>query len=923
MTRSQSLRVLLLNARSIRNKFDELRAMLASEDVDVVAITESWIRTGSRDFEGEFMIPGYVMFHKDRLGQEGGGVLAYVRESLHPVDCGVTSGQELLGVDIKVPTGAYRFLLVYRPPHRTEEVDRDLYAKLSELVEGPPTILMGDFNCRVDWSNRTGDGESQRLVDFADDNFLTQWVEEPTRGENILDLVFTTDDELVSDLSVDECLGGSDHNMVRFRVRIPSIQRVDAGHRKVDFRRANFDGLRTALRWLGPLEGEGVCEKWEFFKTRFMGLQAEFVPTRPAIPSNSQPKWYKREIGRKIRDRKVAHRTWKASRSQNDHNKLIDLRRRVKAMVRAAKRSEEIRVASLCKENPKEFFAHVKSRKPVRQRIGPLKDGDGVLRESNQEIADALNVYFSSVYTREREGEVPRPAVRLDEQAPDLSSIRTSVQEVAERIRQLNPYKSPGPDGFLPRVLREVKDEVAPYLAEIFNASLESGVVPLDWRIANVTPIHKKGDRSCADNYRPVSLTSVVGKILEGIIADRVTEHLDLNELISESQHGFRRGRSCLTNLLEFFHEMMSELDRSRCVDILYLDFRKAFDKVPHRRLMAKVRALGIRGDVANWIEKWLSDRQQRVVVDGQSSGWSSVTSGVPQGSVLGPLLFIIYINDVDVGMVSRIAKFADDTKLGGKVASVEDIEKIRADLRRIGEWSDLWQMPFNLDKCKVMHVGYANPQSDYSLQGKRLDVTDVEKDLGVLISSDFKFSKQCVEVEKKAQRLLGYIRRQFSFRNKEIVLSLYNSLVRPHLEYAVQFWSPSLRKDIERLERVQARATKLIPEIRHRNYQTRLRELGLFSLETRRLRGQLIEVFKILRGFEKIDHRKLFTLSQNNTRNHGWKLELPRFRTTLVGNFFTYKVCDTWNRLPESVVNSDTVDQFKKRLDEVIGDLR
>ena len=230
--------------------------------------------------------------------------------------------------------------------------------------------------------------------------------------------------------------------------------------------------------------------------------------------------------------------------------------------------------------------------------------------------------------------------------------------------------------------------------------------------------------------------------------------------------------------------------------------------------------------------------------------------------------------------------------------------------------------MPFNLDKCKVMHIGHANQNADYSLMNHDIVSTDLEKDLGVLISSDLKFSKQCIEVEKKAQRLLGYIRRQFRYRNKEIVLSLYNSLVRPHLEYAVQFWSPSLRKDVHRLERVQARATKLIPSIRHMSYERRLRALGLFSLETRRLRGQLIEVFRILNGFENIDYRHLFSLNENATRNHGWKLVPPRYTCNKVGDFFTYKICNTWNRLPEDVVNSTSVLQFKNRLDKVLHTL-
>ena len=217
------------------------------------------------------------------------------------------------------------------------------------------------------------------------------------------------------------------------------------------------------------------------------------------------------------------------------------------------------------------------------------------------------------------------------------------------------------------------------------------------------------------------------------------------------------------------------------------------------------------------------------------------------------------------------------------------------------------------------MHIGHRNPKTDYVLHKRNLKVVDSEEHLGLVITNDLKFSRQCIEAEKRAQRILGYIKRQFGYRNREIVLNLYNSLVQPRLEYAVQFWCPFYRKDIQRLERVQARATKLIPELRHKTYEERLAELNLFSLETRRLRGQLIEVFKILRGFDDVDYRSMFQLSEGQTRNHGYKLELKRYNGDLCGNFFSYRIGNYWNALPPEVVNSSSVDQFKSRLDKVL----
>ena len=490
------------------------------------------------------------------------------------------------------------------------------------------------------------------------------------------------------------------------------------------------------------------------------------------------------------------------------------------------------------------------------------------------------------------------------------------------KIRKLNQNKSPGPDGFYPRVIKETEEEIAPHLCDIYRASLEQRKAVSGWKEQNIAPIFKKGAKNEPGNYRPISLTSVPGKILESIIVDNITRHLEENNLILDSQHGFRKGRSCLTNLLDFFHNMFTIYDKSRAIDILYLDFKKAFDKVPHKRLMVKIRSLGIIDEADDWIEDWLSNRKQRVVINGASSGWKKVTSGVPQGSVLGPLLFIIYINDLDLGLISRIIKFADDTKMGASADKSATVEQLQQDLQKIGEWSVKWQMPFNLDKCKVMHIGYKNNNVKYELLGRELESCQQEKDLGVTITNDLQPSKQCIEVEKKAQKILGYIKRQFKTRKKDTIITLYKALVRPHLEYAVQFWSPSQRKDIEKLEAVQARATKLIPSIKHIGYQRRLERLNLYSLEKRRLRGQLIETFKILKGINNIDYRCLFSRSNNQTRSNGWKLEQKRFNTSHCGNFFSYKIPSFWNKLPAEVVNSTTVNQFKNRLDKVIDTL-
>ena len=295
-----------------------------------------------------------------------------------------------------------------------------------------------------------------------------------------------------------------------------------------------------------------------------------------------------------------------------------------------------------------------------------------------------------SVFTVEDLESIPEPEqIYGNSMENTLDKITISTEDVESEIDRLKSQKSPGPDEIYARILKECKKEVSTKLMDIFNISLRTREVPGAWKTANVVPIFKKGDRSIVANYRPVSLTSTVGKLLESIIAKNIRDHLDKFNLIKDTQHGFRNGYSCLTNLLTFFSEVFQALDKDKAFDVIYLDFSKAFDRVPHRRLLKKVEAHGITGELLSWIKAWLLDRKQRVCINGKHSDWADVASGVPQGSVLGPLLFIIYINDLDNGVSSSISKFADDTKIGRIINSADDIMAPQRDLNWLSGWAD------------------------------------------------------------------------------------------------------------------------------------------------------------------------------------------------------------------------------------------
>ncbi|GAB0208570.1 mitochondrial enolase superfamily member 1 [Grus japonensis] len=404
-----------------------------------------------------------------------------------------------------------------------------------------------------------------------------------------------------------------------------------------------------------------------------------------------------------------------------------------------------------------------------------------------------------------------------------------------------------GPDSIHPRALRELSDVIVRPLSIIFETSWRSGDVPEDWKKANVTPIYKKGLKEDPGNYRPISLTSIPGKVMEQILLGAITSQM--KHVIGKSQHGFTKDKSCLTNLIAFYDNVTCSIDVGQAVDIVYLDFSKAFDTVLHSLLLEKLMHYGLDKWSMQWVGNWLTGCTQRVVVNSSFLNWQPVTSGDPQGSILGPMLFNIFISDLDDGIKCTLMKFADYTNLSAEVDTSEGRATLHKDLDRLEEWANKNLMKFNKDKCKVLHLGKHDPGVQHGLGSTQLGSSSVERDLGVLVDNKLNMSEQCAAAAKKANRMLGCINKGITSRDKEVIIPLYSALARPHLEYCVQFWSPLYKKDVDRLERVQRRATKMIKGLGSLPYEERLRELGLFSLEKRRLRGDLITMFQYLNG--------------------------------------------------------------------------
>ena len=355
---------------------------------------------------------------------------------------------------------------------------------------------------------------------------------------------------------------------------------------------------------------------------------------------------------------------------------------------------------------------------------------------------------------------------------------------------------------------------------------------------------------------------------------------------------------------------------------VCILIFRKAFDAVPHKRLLHKIKGYGVRGNILNWVTDFLSNRSQYVSIDGICSTNTNVTSGVPQGSVLGPTLFIYYINDLPDVVNTLLRIFADDTKSYDKIENDDDQIKLQSSINSLVKWSQDWLLGFNCDKCKCLHLGKNNKKCQYTIQQNNktciMSETLCEKDLGVNIDPDLNFEEHIEIQTKKARGLSGMIMRTFVYKTAPILIPIFKSLIRPILEYGNVVWHPYLRKNIDKIEKIQRHYTKKIIGMKDLDYESRLRALKLPSLEFRRIRGDMIEVYKILHEkYDPLTTHSLFTLDNNNTRGHKLKLKKVQFNTNKYKHFFTNRVVNLWNSLPEETVCAPSLNVFKNKLDK------
>ena len=931
----------------LENKLDELQIQVLEKEPDIVALTEVVPKNIQHNKEDRaslipsYQLPNYVLYHNiDDL--EGRGICVYVKSSLCANEVVINQAfEENVWIEVKIDNKYLKIGCVYRSPSGTSEEEHiKLRNHIKEASQGTEEcLIVGDFNYpTIDWEQNkaTGPIGAREFLEFISDELFIQHQTEATRRRgdnepNTLDLVITKYDESIAIIEQEGPLGKGDHDIIFIKTNIVKKQTVRKEN-KLNLHKGDYEMLKRHMdqEWIEILQDKDTIQSWTIFKEKLDEGMSNCIPKIPE-GVKVKPMWMNSETLEFVKKKQTA---WKdllkaksEKRSKEEIDELVRLYNRLSNLSRWATRKAtkefETKIARNAKENPKAFWRYTKQKINVKSSVPDLIDpSTGRKTQCTKEQVDVLNAYYSSVFTDENLAKIPSVDQRTKSNKT-IEWIEFTEEVVEKKLKGINPNKATGPDSIPGRVLKEISEVIAKPLCIIYQKSLNEHKLPEEWLSGEISPIYKgKGAKNDPSNYRPVSLTALICKGMEDIIRDEVVPFLTETEFITEVQYAFIKGRSCVSQLIVVLDDWTRILDEDGNIDVIYTDFKKAYDSVPHIRLMKKVENAGIRGSVLGWIEAFLSDRKQRVKIGSTKSEWAEVKSGIPQGTVLGALLFLIYINDLPEKVKSAIIKlFADDAKIYKHIQDAADGDSLQEDINAACEWTDDWQLLFHPDKCKVLRLGKSNNKQMYTIRDQdgrthNVNESDGEKDLGVIIDSKLKFEQHVNKKVAKANSILGIIKRSFKNLDSETFRFLYKALVRPILEYGQPAWTPFYEREADTLEAVQRRATCLVASIKDQPYCDRLRHLKLPTLKHRRFRGDMIYTYKILTNQIYTDKPILELKKDSVTRGHKFKLEKPRVETTLRQKFFTNRVIEPWNKLPASIIDAPSTNAFKNRFD-------
>ena len=950
-----NLRLLTVNCCSIREHKSEFIAALDYVKPDLICGTESWLRgiqPGKEPSKSaiktcEIFPEDYIIHRNDRMSR-GGGVFTGVKKHLIADEqTQLVTECEIIWTKVKTKNNKDLYLSSFYMPHRNlkdlKNLDSSL-KKLSEHSKSKHILLAGDFNCPdIDWDTLTvrpnaPDREIQQtLIDISIEHGLTQVHDQPTRQENILDLVFTDNPSLVKHSQ--SIPGISDHAMVVTDSDVKPIYNKQKPRKIYLFSKANWEEIYKACDILSNEIIQMVHDKlkvesiWEKFKAGIQSAMDSYIPSKIFKKKNLVP-WFNGKL------KKMTKRKGRLYRHAKKSKQWTEFKNYQKLCKREFKKAEMDYVNKTIQEgfeknNSKPFWRYIKSKRQDNIGTAPLKR-KGSLFSDSKDKAQILVEQFRSVFTKMGTCVLPvLPRIFKHE----LTELDIKTPGVEKLLQKINTSKAIGPDNISNMILKNCAKQLAPGLSAIFQSSVNSGELPPDWVNANISPVFKKGDVHLAENYRPVSLTSVCCKLLEHIICKHLLNHLERNNILTNLNHGFRSGFSCETQLLVTLNDFLHYHDKGHQTDVVILDFSKAFDTVPHEELLCKLDSYGITGPIHSWLRTFLTQRYMQVVIEGETSSKVPVESGVPQGTVLGPLLFLCHINDLPLSVTSKVRLFADDCLLYRTITSQQDHIALQKDLSELERWANKWGMRFNAKKCYIMSINCKSTHY-YTLCDHILKQVEENPYLGLTLTESLKWSSHITKITKKATTTLNFLRRNLKNFPQECRKTAYISLVRSILDYGSIVWDPYLKQDIEKLERVQKQAARFITG----DYRTReegcvtgmLQSLELSSLENRRSSNRLIFMYKVVEGlvpaippneFLKPTRQKrqvkakhfesceTTNILDRHISNNNRSFIVEHCKTEQLKHSFFVRTVVEWNHLDTETVRAETVESFKQAL--------
>lgn len=926
-------------------------------------LTETWL---NNHLDAELHVENYTLFRADRTrvkkksGRNSGGVAIYLRNDLTATSLLEDSFD---GIEVKIifiKTLNLVICVIYRPPDNTQGGYRSTATEFSPVIDQiknvlnslptpmPDIIVAGDFNVpRVSWpqclpepgATQTEKQVTQLIQELVNDFFLHQLITRAThKAGNTLDLILTNNTNLVSDCVVDPTDPVSSHHLITCStplcssIEIPEIETERNIFDAANFRskRMKWNKLKGALRnvdWDATMMNLSPTEMLK----KLVNTCEKFV--KSICPAKKKPKKHDAVP----RDRKILMRKrtkLKNALRKSNHEltknrirgELANIERSLQSSYQEQQSREEEEAVGSIKKNPKFFFSYAKARQKIPHQVGPFTGPDGKLITDPAIMADMLASQYKLAFSSPADPK-QLPAVRNIQ--THLSDLDFSVEDIKEAIDEVGLNAAAGPDRFPAILLKNCRDELAYPLYLLWRKSLDTGEIPEDLKRSVITPIYKNGGKELPKNYRPVALTSHLIKIFEKVVRKGMVTYIEAHNLLNPNQHGFRTGRSCLSQLVRHYDEILQLLEKGKNVDVIYLDFAKAFDKLDFQITLRKIQTMGIGDRILRWIQAFLTNRHQIVHVRGAKSRLEPVISGVPQGSVLGPLLFLILLGDIDKEIqYSRVSSFADDTRVLAGVINGNDAQNLQRDLNLIYRWSFKNNMLFNSGKFECVRYGrdvaLKESSSYQAFGGKDVPAATTVRDLGVLMSADGTFKDHISHITCSASLKCGWVLRTFRTREVSPMITLWRALIQPVLDYCCQLWSPSTVGQVQALEGVQASFLNKINSMSNKNYWQQLQALKLYSVERRRERYIVIYIWKVLEGIVPN-----FGITPVSSRRHGRTCLVPHIKTSAPVKVQNLRFASLavngprlFNSMPQNVRNMSccTIDTFKIALDKYLS---